>query len=132
MHSCHDVRPKCGTHRQTIRFDEGMRHARDSPGSLALPIASLSSDEVAQALSRLGFVATRVRGDEGAAGHLLERRLRRVSFPHATSLSPDALLAIVREAGVTYSELVEALEVETVREASDRFPRRDSQVRRRS
>lgn len=97
---------------------------------VALPIVALSSEEVAHALCRLGFVVTA----RGASGHVLERNLRQVRLLPAASISPDALLAIVREAGVTYSELVEALGGETETEGSDPFPdpKHESHVRRRS
>lgn len=73
---------------------------------MSLPIVPLSGEEVAFALLRAGFT---LRGrDESSL--VLERGLRHVEVPAASRLEPDVLLAILREAGVSYTQVVEHLD----------------------
>lgn len=73
---------------------------------MSLPIVSLSGEEVAFALLRAGF-SLRARDDVSL---ILERGLRRVVVPVSTRLEPDVLLALLREAGVSYTQVVESLD----------------------
>jgi hypothetical protein len=74
--------------------------------TVSLPIVALSGEEVAFALLRVGF-SLRAR-DEHAL--VLERGLRRVAVPVVPRLEPAVLLALLHDAGVSYTQIVEVLD----------------------
>ena len=71
---------------------------------MALPLA-LSGEEVAFALLRRGFVL-RARDDESM---IVQKGLRRVVIPDTPKIEPEVLIAILREASVAWTDLLETL-----------------------
>lgn len=91
---------------------------------MSLPLVALTGDEVAFALLRSGFVL-RARDEE--AMHL-EKGLRHVAVPATATMPPDTLLALLREAGVSYVELIETLDAARATESTEH----ESHVRARA
>jgi predicted RNA binding protein YcfA (HicA-like mRNA interferase family) len=83
-----------------------------------LPLLAASGDEIVHALKRGGFHVC----SQTATHIALEHGYKRVVVRRAQPLQPDELLAILRETGVSYSELVDWLDA----------PRYESCVRRRT
>ena len=70
-----------------------------------VPLVAVSGAECADALSSAGFALTARTGSEVT----LSKGLRVVVIPDVAMLSPDELLAILRSAGVPYSEFLDLL-----------------------
>jgi len=70
-----------------------------------VPLVAVSGAECIDALAIAGFSLTARNGSEVT----LTKGLRVVVVPHAAMLTPDELLAILRSAGVPYSEFLDLL-----------------------
>ena len=71
---------------------------------MGLPVLALSADEILWALLRSGFVIVKATSDT----ILLERGHRQVSVPLGPLEVEDAM-AVLHDAGVAYSELLDLL-----------------------
>lgn len=71
---------------------------------MGLPVLALSADEIMWALLRSGFVIVKAT----SAAIVLERRHRLVSVPLGP-LESEHVMAVLRDAGVSYSELLDLL-----------------------
>ena len=72
---------------------------------MTLPILAVSAEEVVWALARAGFAIV----DRPSGVIVLERGRRVVTVPMLPLLAPEAVLVLLRAAGMSYSELVELL-----------------------
>jgi hypothetical protein len=72
---------------------------------MALPVLAVSADEVVWALVRAGFYIV----ERPVSVVVLERGLRTVTVPAAAVLSREALLVLLRDAGIPYTHFVELL-----------------------
>jgi len=121
-----DAQGPCALWRGDTTADPGEAHRYDAPsicGALShltadfiaqiscmrrtrrvgLPVLALSADEVLWALLRAGFLVSQRTAEQ----IIVERSLRVVVVPVERSLSPEALSTLLREAGITYSDLLE-------------------------
>jgi hypothetical protein len=71
-----------------------------------VPAPAVSSDELVLALERAGFVACARRGRDVT---ILRRGLRVVVVSHAPLLREDAVVEILRAAGIGYSAFLDLL-----------------------
>ncbi len=78
-------------------------------GVMNLPVLALSGEELLLALLRAGY-RLRSRTD---GTMVLERGYRRVAIPEQQQLLPQDVMAMLREAGITYLEFLELLEAAT-------------------
>lgn len=84
---------------------------------VALPVLAVSADEVVWALLRAGFSIV----DRAGGMIVLERGLRTVTVPATPLLPREALLVLLRDAGIAYMQFVELLaEAPTEPEARSR------------